>query len=73
MRIENALKATIIKYALTLRLLGMALPGSDRTLNIHHPMFVFEFGDRAYVIKIDGRVITLQDETISIGGSLLTA
>jgi ribosomal protein S18 acetylase RimI-like enzyme len=25
--------------------------GSDRTLGLHHPMFVYEFGDSAYVIK----------------------
>jgi len=31
--------------------------GSDRTLHIHHPMFIHEFGDSAYVIKINDRVI----------------
>lgn len=31
--------------------------GSDRTLNIHHPMFIYEFGNSAYVIKINDRVI----------------
>jgi ribosomal protein S18 acetylase RimI-like enzyme len=25
--------------------------GSDRTLGLHHPMFVYEFGNSAYVIK----------------------
>lgn len=25
--------------------------GSDRTLNLHHPMFIYEFGNSAYVIK----------------------
>ena len=25
--------------------------GSDRTLDLHHPMFVYEFGNSAYVIK----------------------
>jgi len=25
--------------------------GSDRTLSLHHPMFVYEFGNSAYVIK----------------------
>ena len=25
--------------------------GSDRTLNLHHPMFVYEFGNSAYIIK----------------------
>ncbi|MBI3014948.1 MAG: GNAT family N-acetyltransferase [Candidatus Tectomicrobia bacterium] len=25
--------------------------GSDRTLHLHHPMFVHEFGDTAYVVK----------------------
>ncbi|HEY5745675.1 MAG TPA: GNAT family N-acetyltransferase [Chryseolinea sp.] len=31
--------------------------GSDRTLNVHHPMYIYEFGDSAYVIKIDERVV----------------
>lgn len=30
--------------------------GSDRTLGIHHPMFVNEFGNSAYVIK-DGNCV----------------
>jgi hypothetical protein len=25
--------------------------GGDRTLNFHHPMFVYEFGNSAYIIK----------------------
>ena len=31
--------------------------GSDRTLNVHHPMFLYEFGNTAYVIKDDKKVI----------------
>lgn len=31
--------------------------GSDRTLNIHHPMYIYEFGDSAYVIRGDDKVI----------------
>jgi hypothetical protein len=30
--------------------------GGDRTLNLHHPMFVYEFGNSAYIIK-DGNQI----------------
>jgi len=31
--------------------------GSDRTLSTHHPMFILEFGDSAYVIKDGVEVI----------------
>lgn len=31
--------------------------GSDRTLSVHHPMFIYEFGDTAFVIKDNGKVI----------------
>ena len=31
--------------------------GSNRTLSYHHPMFVNEFGNTAFVIKNDGKVI----------------
>lgn len=31
--------------------------GSDRTLSVHHPMFVFEFGNSAFVIKEDEAII----------------
>jgi GNAT superfamily N-acetyltransferase len=31
--------------------------GSDRTLNVHHPMFIYEFGDTAFVIKDNGKVV----------------
>lgn len=31
--------------------------GSDRLLSIHHPIFIYEFGNTAYVIKIDNHVI----------------
>src|SRR5712692_9885672 len=31
--------------------------GSERTLSLHHPMFLREFGDTAYVIREDGDVI----------------
>lgn len=31
--------------------------GSDRTLAVHHPMFIHEFGNTAYVIKQDGEVV----------------
>ena len=31
--------------------------GSDRTLSYHHPMFINEFGNTAFVIKDKGRVI----------------
>ena len=31
--------------------------GSDRTLNTHHPMFIHEFGDTAFVIKDNGSVV----------------
>lgn len=31
--------------------------GSDRTLNVHHPMFIHEFGNTAYVIKENEKVI----------------
>jgi hypothetical protein len=30
--------------------------GSDRTLGIHQPMFIYEFGNSAYVIKDGDRV-----------------
>jgi ribosomal protein S18 acetylase RimI-like enzyme len=30
--------------------------GSDRTLAIHHPMFIYEFGNTAYVICDDQKV-----------------
>ena len=28
----------------------------DRTLNLHHPMFVYEFGNSAYIIKMGTRL-----------------
>ena len=31
--------------------------GDERTLFLHHPMFFHEFGDSAFVLKEDGRVI----------------
>lgn len=31
--------------------------GNDRTLSLHHPIFVHEFGNSAYVIKVDTIVI----------------
>ncbi len=31
--------------------------GSDRTLNVHHPMFIHEFGNTAYVIKENDKII----------------
>lgn len=31
--------------------------GSDRTLNVHHPMFIHEFGNTAFVIKENDKVI----------------
>ncbi|MFT4155325.1 GNAT family N-acetyltransferase [Parafilimonas sp.] len=31
--------------------------GSDRTLSFHHPMFINEFGNTAFVIKIKDRVV----------------
>ena len=31
--------------------------GDDRTLHIHHPMFLYEFGNSAYVIKEGDTVI----------------
>lgn len=31
--------------------------GSDRTLYLHHPMLVYEFGNTAFVIKDQGRVV----------------
>ena len=31
--------------------------GSDRTLNLHHPYLVYEFGNTAYVIKDKGVVL----------------
>lgn len=31
--------------------------GSDRTLNVHHPMFIHEFGNTAYVIKENDKVL----------------
>lgn len=31
--------------------------GSDRTLHLHHPMYVYEFGDTAYVIRENGRLL----------------
>jgi GNAT superfamily N-acetyltransferase len=30
--------------------------GNDRTLQLHHPMFLYEFGDTAYVIRDGGHV-----------------
>ncbi|MGC3943709.1 MAG: GNAT family N-acetyltransferase [Chryseolinea sp.] len=31
--------------------------GSDRTLHLHHPMYVYEFGDTAFVIRENNRVL----------------
>ncbi|TAM97239.1 MAG: N-acetyltransferase, partial [Chitinophagaceae bacterium] len=31
--------------------------GNDRTLSYHHPMFINEFGNTAFVIKDNGKVI----------------
>jgi len=31
--------------------------GSDRTLGVHHPMYIYEFGNSAYVIKVGDHVI----------------
>jgi RimJ/RimL family protein N-acetyltransferase len=31
--------------------------GSDRTLSVHHPMFIYEFGNTAFVIKDKDKVI----------------
>lgn len=31
--------------------------GSDRTLSTHHPMFIYEFGDTAFVIREENKVI----------------
>jgi len=31
--------------------------GSDRTLHLHHPIFLYEFGNSAYVIREDDKVI----------------
>ena len=31
--------------------------GSDRTLHLHHPFLIYEFGDTAFVIKEQGQVI----------------
>lgn len=31
--------------------------GSDRTLDFHHPMFIHEFGNSAFVIKDNSKVI----------------
>jgi GNAT superfamily N-acetyltransferase len=31
--------------------------GSDRTLSLHHPMLIYEFGNTAFVIKESERVI----------------
>jgi len=31
--------------------------GSDRTLNLHHPMFVYELGNSAYIIKDGNQVV----------------
>ncbi len=31
--------------------------GSDRTLALHHPMFLYEFGDTAYVIRDGDQVV----------------
>lgn len=45
--------------------------GNDRTLGVHHPMFLYEFGDTAYVIKDKGKVIAylfgLLSQTQKIG------
>ena len=31
--------------------------GTDRARPVHHPMFMHEFGDTAWVLREDGRVI----------------
>ncbi len=31
--------------------------GSDRNLQLHHPTFVYEFGNTAFVIRQEGRVV----------------
>ena len=44
--------------------------GSDRTLNLHHPMFVYEFGNSAYIIK-DGNQVAATSLASSHRRSLL--
>jgi hypothetical protein len=34
--------------------------GSDRTLNLHHPLFVYEFGNSAYIINDENQVAAYQ-------------
>jgi len=31
--------------------------GSDRTLGVHHPMYIYEFGNTAFVVKDNERVV----------------
>ena len=31
--------------------------GSDRTLSVHHPMFIHEFGNTAFIIKENDKII----------------
>ena len=31
--------------------------GSDRTLSVHHPMFIHEFGNTAYVFRENDKVV----------------
>ena len=31
--------------------------GSDRTLHLHHPFLIYEFGDTAFVVKDQGQVM----------------
>jgi GNAT superfamily N-acetyltransferase len=51
--------------------------GSDRTLHLHHPTFLYEFGNTAYVIKEEGRVVAYLfgfiSQTSSVGYVHLSA
>jgi len=53
MTIENCTH----KDLLTLRREIAAFWGNERVLYAHHPMFVFEFGHSAFVIKEQGQII----------------
>ena len=53
MEIVNCLKRDFDQILLEIE----AFWGSDRTLHLHHPMFLYEFGNSAYVIREGDKVI----------------
>ena len=53
MEIQNCLKADFDQILIDIQ----DFWGSERTLPLHHPMFLHEFGNSAYVMREGGQVI----------------